>query len=436
MFANRRYCTGFAALITCLAISGHLQAQNAAARGDKAPAANQATRVEELTLKIGEQRVIPSDGVQSYSEGTKGIVDVRLTKDASQFIVVALAPGNTTLLFLMSDGTEKHYRIAVGDTNGSTATGAPTGVEARDNVRLDFYFVQMNRNNGYRIGIGWPGSVAPIAQATVDLQAMQLDSATAVVTNQALPRLDMAQSAGWAKILRQAAVVTANGEKASFSGGGEVNVAIQSALNTGIQKIPFGSTIEVEPRYDGKSGRIELRLHADLSELDGDNGTGIPGRTTAGLDTVVNLELGQSLVLGGLTARSERRSKTGLPFLSQIPILGVLFGSHQMQESESENLVVIVPSVVDAVSMQSRERVTKALEQYLEFTGDMDDVDLLPATPTPKGGRPAGAAPAAPAPPPGPPQLSPASTAPASKPDTARPATTGAGADRSPWRTP
>jgi Flp pilus assembly secretin CpaC len=161
-----------------------------------------------------------------------------------------------------------------------------------------------------------------------------------------------------------------------------VNIAIQSALSTGIQKITFGSVIEVEPTYDSSSGRIELRIHADISELQGDNGTGVPGRLTSALDTVVNLELGQSLILAGLTARSERTSKTGIPGLSQLPIIGLLFGSHAHAEDESENVVVIVPSVVDAVSMQDRERLNEALRRYSKFSGDMDEVDFVPPAST------------------------------------------------------
>jgi pilus assembly protein CpaC len=367
-----------------------LQAVPALAQGGSGTpraASGRAVQTEEVELQIGEQRVIPSDGVQSYSEAVKGIVDVRLTKDASQFIVVALAPGQTTLLFLMTDGTEKHYRITVTDPQRpqSSKRGAGT-VEARDNIRLDFYFVQMNKNYGHQLGIGYPSSVAPRLSATFDVKAGQLDSATAVIADQALPRLDMAQSSGWAKVMRQAAVVTANGEKATFSGGGEVNVPIQNALSSGVLKVTFGSEIVVEPAYDAKSGRVELRLHADISELEGDRGTGVPGRTTATLDTVVNLELGQSLVLGGLTAKSERSSKTGLPVLSQIPIIGALFGSHGHAEDETENVVVIVPSVVDSISMQDRARIKAALEQYENYSGDIEDVSLVPAAPVPARG--------------------------------------------------
>ncbi|HEY5960500.1 MAG TPA: hypothetical protein VIV60_28300 [Polyangiaceae bacterium] len=334
------------------------------------------SRTETLELEIGEQKVIPSDNVQSYSEGVKGIVDVRLTKDASQFVMVGLREGSSTLLFLMNDGSERYYKITVTDPTKAQKQleKKPQAlVEARDNIRLDFYFVQLSKNSGYQIGLGWPASVGPTMSASLNAQTGTLDSATVVISNQALPRLDFGQSSGWAKIMRQAAVVTANGEKASLAGGGEVNVAIKSAMTTGIQKITFGSQVDVEPRYDSDTGRIEMRLHADVAELEDDHGTGVPGRTTTALDTVVNLEIGQSLILGGLNSKSERASKSGIPLLSQIPILGVLFGSHGHTQSESENVVVIVPSVVDAVSMQDRDRVNKALSRYDDYSGNLED---------------------------------------------------------------
>ena len=380
MFADAKRCAVALALgIAAALASSTVLAQNG--NGTRA-ATPRSVQTEEIELRIGEQRVIQSDGVQSYSEAVKGVVDVRLTKDASQFIVVALKPGQTTLLFLMLDGTEKHYRISVTDPEGPQRGKRGAGnVEARDNIRLDFYFVQMNKNYGHQLGIGYPSSIAPRMSASFDLRAGQLDSATAVIADQALPRLDIAQSSGWAKVMRQAAVVTANGEKATFSGGGEVNIPIQNALSSGVVKVQFGSEIVVEPAYDAKSGRVELRLHADISELEGDRGTGIPGRTTATLDTIVNLELGQSLVLGGLTAKSERNSKTGLPVLSQIPILGALFGSHAHAEEQTENVVIIVPSVVDSISMQDRARLKAALEQYAAYDGDIEDVKLVPPAP-------------------------------------------------------
>lgn len=333
---------------------------------------------QELLLDVGEQRVIPSEGVTSYSEGIPGIVDVRLTKDGSSFVLVGQRAGKTSLLLMRRDGERVQYRIVVGAPQ-TAAQDAPDEmrIEARDNIRLDFYFVQLSRDGSSRAGIDWPASYGGGSlNASVDLLDGSFNHATAMVTEQALPRLDMAQSSGWAKLLRQAAVITRNGTEATFSGGGELNIQVQNAVSVGLQQVRYGSEVRVLPRYDRESGRLELVIHASVSDLATDHGSGVPGLITSKLDSVVNLELGQSLVLAGLTASSETESRRGLPGLSQIPILGMLFGTHHSRSEQTENLIFIVPSVVDAVSSDTRDRLREAVRVFHAYDGDLEDEGL------------------------------------------------------------
>jgi len=374
---------------------------SAQGRGDnnKGGASAGAAAGESLRLEVGTQQVLPGDNVRSYSEGVQGVVDVRLTGDAKQFVIVALRPGQTTLLFIMMDGSEKLYRITVFDPNAAKPTEHRVGppreqVLTRDNIRLDFYFVQFDKSYNHQLGVDWAtryggGSLGMF----YDLQSASFENATAVIQDQALPALDLAQATGWAKLQRHATLITANGTKANFTGGGEVNIPVQGSLTTGIHRIEFGSTIGVEPRYDSESGRLELQIHADVSDLTGDNGTGAPGRVTSTLDTLVNLELGQSLMLAGLVAHSQLRSHSGLPVLSQIPILGFLFGSHSEVSTDTEDVVFIIPSVLDAVSLDSRARIREALEAYDEYTGDLDQTHLRPKHEIPEPKKPAGKGP-------------------------------------------
>jgi len=348
-----------------------------------------------LELGIGEQRLLPTDNVESFSEGTKGVADIRITPDGANFLLVGTARGRTTLLLIHSDGHQTQYIIEVG--GGETAPQGksqdnPDHVGLRDNIRLDVYFVQVSDEYSHQLGLSWPSSVGADVgiRANVDLQLGSLTSATAVIGEQVLPRLDMAQATGWAKLLRKAAVITANGTEASFSGGGEINVPVTGGLGGNLQKISYGSQIKVLPRYDRESGRIEIALTADMSDLASDHGTGVPGRSTSQLQAVVNLELSQALVLAGLDSQSTRGSHAGLPWLSQIPILGGLFGSHAKASEQVRNLIFVVPTVVDAVPVSARERIRRALSTYAAFDGDFNDVALLPDAPLPadKGATP------------------------------------------------
>jgi pilus assembly protein CpaC len=252
-------------------------------------------------------------------------------------------------------------------------------------VRLDFYFVQFDKSYTNQIGIDWATRYGQGAlQTTFDLQSGRFTSATAVIQDQALPALDLAQATGWAKLMRHATLITTNGTQANFRGGGEINIPVQGSLTTGIHQISFGSEIGVLPRYDSESGRLELQITANVSDLADDRGTGTPGRVTSQLSTVVNIELGQSLMLAGLVASSQSRSHGGLPVLSQIPILGALFGSHSEVQQDTEDVVFIVPSVLDSVNLDSRARIREALDAYEDYTGNLDEVHLQPKNEIPK----------------------------------------------------
>jgi Flp pilus assembly secretin CpaC len=276
----------------------------------------------------------------------------------------------------MLDGSEKQYRVTVPAPASDEPAAKPVEVaadrvERRDNVRLDFYFVKLDQSYNHQLGLRWPGFYGGATlSGSYDLQSGALASASAVVQEQPLPGLDLAEAAGWAKLMRHAALITANGEKATFSGGGEVNIPVQGSLSTGIHRISFGSTIGVLPRYDKDTGRLELRIDADVSDLSDDRGSGTPGRVTSTLSTLVNLELGQSLMLAGLSASSEARSGAGLPLLARIPILGALFGSQRSVAQDSEDVVFIVPSVLDAIALESRERIDAALRAYDSYEGE------------------------------------------------------------------
>src|SRR5690606_25399682 len=104
----------------------------------------------QLSLLVGEQASISALGVKSYSEGVPGIVELRLPKEGDQFVLLARAPGSTTLLLFMLDGREVHYRIEV----RPELSEAPTAISvaAEDNIRLDLYFVQLSEGYGHNLG--------------------------------------------------------------------------------------------------------------------------------------------------------------------------------------------------------------------------------------------------------------------------------------------
>lgn len=331
-----------------------------------------------ILLRVGEQRSLSARGVRSYSEGAPGVADVRVTRDQSRFVIVGRKEGTTSLLLIREDGSQLQHTIRV------TAEDASRGPGSRENIRLDLYFVAIQDRYSHRVGLNWPGNIgstvtpSEAAFAVTGGSGQPTQSAFQILPQTFLPSFDLAQAKGWAKLYRQATLVTANGTEAVFTSGGEFNVQVQNNLTVDVQSIEFGTKVSVLPRYDSRTGRIELEIAADVSDLDSERGLrGIPGRVTSHVETLVNLELGQSVSLAGIRARTERRRKNGLPGLAMVPFIGALFGSHSREVDDDQSYMLVVPSVVEPVSMSQRNRVEEALRVYEAFQGGVSAHDLL-----------------------------------------------------------
>lgn len=336
---------------------------------------------EPISMEIGEQTTLGASGVASYSVGGRsGTVDVRLTRDETRFVIVAQSAGTASLLLIMRDGTQVQHPITV--ASGEPDAADPSAVNVRENIRLDLYFVQLSDSYSHAIGVAFPASVGAGAQPSAfNLNFAGASGGDATTTFQLsatsfLPRVDIAQNNGWARLYRQGTLITANNTEATFRAGGERNIITTNNLGSQLVRIEFGTDVSCQPRYDADTGRVELRITASVSDLSGDGGSGVPGRTITNIDTLVNLELGQSIVLAGFVARSESRARSGLPGLSQIPVLGALFGTHSRSFEESEGLMFVVPSVADAVPLRRRNRIEEAMRSYDDFSGGVDEVDL------------------------------------------------------------
>jgi pilus assembly protein CpaC len=378
--------TKSASLALCLALAALPLAASVAA-----PASVHAQRrseAETLTMEIGDQVTLPGADVASYSEGTEGIVSVRYDERSTNFVIAAQRAGVTSLLLIYNDGRQVRYRITVSDA--AAAVEGAGGVPIRQNIRLDMYFLQLRESYSHALGIGWPtsigggtlaftlsSSIAPAADPTLNLTG---------TINQALPRLDLAQSSGWGRVLRQVMLITANGEEATLDTGGEINFQITNALNVEIRTIRYGSVLTVTPRFDSATRRIDLAVSADVSEITAPfQPDGPPGRTRTTVSTLVNLELGESIVLGGAVANTTNESQGGLAGLSQIPILGALFGTNVRAAENTENYLFIVPTVVEAVSRSESDRIGEVLELYRNFGTiggrGLADIELFEPTP-------------------------------------------------------
>jgi pilus assembly protein CpaC len=397
----------------------------------------------ELAMTVGEARNLPLPPETSWGIADKEVVTA--TEVSNALILNAKKEGSTFLLFKRNNGTEQRYEISVtsmqigrvvdevtklldgtpgvrvrrvgarlfieggvtteadakriaqianvyaGQVVNLCVVGQPAA-ERKLLIRIDFFFVQYEKTSSYAVGIGWPAAIGgagaggPASVGAVtstfdfDLLAKTTTAAKASIVGQPLPRLDIASRNGWARVLKQSTVITGNGSEAKFSSGGEQNFPQNQGLSVGLVKVKFGTDISVLPRYDATTKDVEVHVGADIADLTPTEGT-VPGRALTTLDTTVTMKLGQALVLSGIKTLSTRNNIDGLPGLSEIPVVGLLFGSHQRADVETEGAVFVVPSIVDQVPKSSLEVIRNAMSTYRQFAGDMRNLETFPNLP-------------------------------------------------------
>ncbi len=84
------------------------------------------------------------------------------------------------------------------------------------------------------------------------------------------------------------------------------------------------------------------------------------------ISSSVAVQDGQTIALGGLIRDNDTRTKDGIPILSEIPILGGLFGHQSVIKKRTELLVLLTPRVVRnpdqalAITEELRRKIKEA----------------------------------------------------------------------------
>ncbi|HEX2201902.1 MAG TPA: secretin N-terminal domain-containing protein, partial [Longimicrobium sp.] len=121
--------------------------------------------------------------------------------------------------------------------------------------------------------------------------------------------------------------------------GGGLPRATAELVETGIRLI-------VTPQVTADR-RILLQLHAERSSAVAAEGDiGVQFRQQQG-DTRVMVRDGETAVIGGLTVTELDQTRTGIPFLMDIPFLGALFRTTRNREIKRDLLIMVTPHIVE-----------------------------------------------------------------------------------------
>jgi general secretion pathway protein D len=182
--------------------------------------------------------------------------------------------------------------------------------------------------------------------------------------------LTAAAAKGEARILSRPIVLAENNEEAEILVGSQQPfIQVQQtqvgavAQNQIVQYQDVGTKLTVKPTIS-TDGYVQLQLTQEVNQATAQVQFNAPVISTRTLKTRLLVRDSQTVVLGGLSSRERDKSSNGVPVLSSIPLLGVLFGQQSRTNTGTEFFLFLTPHIVrDDVDVA---RVTQPLNSIMQ----------------------------------------------------------------------
>lgn len=134
-----------------------------------------------------------------------------------------------------------------------------------------------------------------------------------------------------------------------------------------VQYRNVGTELRIRPTIN-RDGYVNLSVLQEVSSATSQVQFGAPVINTRESETDVLVKDGHTVVLGGLVDHQTEHTRSGVPLLKDIPLLGGLFGSTQDRDLTTELFILLTPHVLR--SDEALQRTRRELEASTEYLGD------------------------------------------------------------------
>jgi general secretion pathway protein D len=251
--------------------------------------------------------------------------------------------------------------------------------KARPEVVVDVAIMEVDKDKLRNIGLSWPGSIGfalqpPTSTTTTtntttdnstNTTALTLDNLAnlnaksfAVTVSAATANLLLTDSNS--KILQNPRIRATDGQKATMKIGERIPIATgsyqtgattaitSSLVNTQFTYIDVGVQIEMTPTvHFDHDVTLKLKIE-DSSEASSVTISGVtePIIANKSSEQTIRLREGEASILAGILQKQDLANSTGIPGLSELPLLKYVFGSKSHEVIDDEIVFVLIPHVV------------------------------------------------------------------------------------------
>ena len=238
-------------------------------------------------------------------------------------------------------------------------------------VSLEARILEVRLSDEFRLGVNWtvlPGLLNADETGTLDNGAMIQQAAASGGTALNVGILDPGnlgvfvdalQGQGQVRVLSSPRVSTLNNQTATIRVVDQIPIIDREVIDSQgglrtqftVRFVEAGIEIQVRPQISA-DGIVTVEAMPRVTEQIGvvttpDGLLSQPILSTRESSTTVHVPSGQAVVLGGLRRTRKTENTSGVPWLSDVPLLGALFRSTVQVREDVELMMVLVPRIVD-----------------------------------------------------------------------------------------
>jgi general secretion pathway protein D len=247
--------------------------------------------------------------------------------------------------------------------------------KARPEVIIDVALIEVDRTKLTEYGLqlatpgspGINGSVAvPQANSTITLGALRnLSSSDLLLANLPALYFRLLKSDTNSRTLANPQLRTTDGVPAQAHFGEQVPVPVTTFApiatgGTAQQPITsfnyqnIGVNIDITPRTHHDDD-VSLTLKVSVTNISGTGFGGLPTFGNREINTIIRLRDGETNLLAGLIRDEERNSLDGLPGLSDLPLIGHMFGHTTKSSTQTDIILTLTPHIIRVLDLSEAD---------------------------------------------------------------------------------
>jgi type II secretory pathway component GspD/PulD (secretin) len=141
------------------------------------------------------------------------------------------------------------------------------------------------------------------------------------------------------------------GENLPFVSSSAANSAVAGQIYNSVQRQNVGITLDVVPQVTS-GDYVKIDMYEEVSNVVSGtaNNTNGPTTTLRSASTTIYVQDHRTAVIGGLLSSDEDNTNQGVPFLSEVPMIGNLFSDKSKEKDKTNLIVFVTPHIIRSKS--------------------------------------------------------------------------------------